>query len=62
MLRRIFGSKIDEVMGGWGKLHIEALHNLYSSPNIIRMVKSRRMRWVGRVTRMGARGTHIGYW
>jgi hypothetical protein len=42
MLRRIFGPKKDEVMGGWRKLHNEDLHNLYSSPSIIRMIKSRR--------------------
>jgi hypothetical protein len=46
-LRRIFGPKRDEVMGDWRKLHNEELHNLYSSPNTIRMIKSRRMRWVG---------------
>jgi hypothetical protein len=53
VLRRIFGPKRDEVTGEWRKLHNEALHNLYSSPNIIRMIKSRRMRWVGHVVRMG---------
>jgi hypothetical protein len=53
VLRRIFGPKRDEVTGGWGKLHNEELHNLYSSPSIIRMIKSRRMRWAGQVTRMG---------
>jgi hypothetical protein len=47
VLRRIFGLKRDEVMGGWRKLHNEELHNSYSSPNIIRMIKSRRIRWVG---------------
>jgi hypothetical protein len=46
VLRRIFGPKRDEVTGGWRKLHNEELHNLYSSPNIIRMRKSRRMTWV----------------
>jgi hypothetical protein len=49
VLRRIFGPKRDEVMGEWRKLHNEELHNLYSSPDIIRQVKSRRMRWVGHV-------------
>jgi hypothetical protein len=44
VLRRIFGPKRDEVKGDWKKLHNEELHNLYSSPNIIRMIKSRRMR------------------
>jgi hypothetical protein len=51
--RRIFGPKRDEVTGGWRKLHNEELHNLYSSPSIIRMIKSRRMRWAGHVARMG---------
>jgi hypothetical protein len=53
VLRRIFGPKRDEVTGGWRKLHNEDLHNLYSSPNIIRMIKSRGMRWAGHVARMG---------
>jgi hypothetical protein len=53
VLRRIFGSKRDEVTGKWRKLHIEKLHNLYSSPDIIRQIKSRRMRWAGHVARMG---------
>jgi hypothetical protein len=53
MLRRIFGPKRDEVKGDWRKLHNEEFRNLYSSPNIIRMIKSRRMRWAGRVARMG---------
>jgi hypothetical protein len=44
VLRKIFGPKTDEVMEGWGKLHNEELHKLYSSPGIIRMTKSRRMR------------------
>jgi hypothetical protein len=54
ILRRIFGPKMDEVTGEWRKLHSEELHNLYSSPNIIRQIKSRRMRWAGHVARMGA--------
>jgi hypothetical protein len=53
VLRRIFGPRRDEVMEDWKKLHNEELHNLYSSPNIIRMVKSMRMRWAGHVARMG---------
>jgi hypothetical protein len=53
VLRRIFGPKRHEVTGGWKKLHNEEFHNLYSSPNIIRMIKSRRVRWAGRVARMG---------
>jgi hypothetical protein len=55
VLRAIFGSKRDELTGGWRKLHNEELHNLYSSPSIIRMIKSRRMRWAGHVTPMGAK-------
>jgi hypothetical protein len=62
VLRRIFGSKRDEVTGEWRKLHNEELHDLYSSPSIIRMVKARRMRWAGHVARMARRGTHIGCW
>jgi hypothetical protein len=53
VLRRIFGPKRDGVTGGWRKLHNEELHNLYSSPSIIRIIKSRRMRTVGHVERMG---------
>jgi hypothetical protein len=52
MLRRIFGPKRDEVTGGWRKPHNVELHNLHCSPSIIRMMKSRRMRWAGHVTRM----------
>jgi hypothetical protein len=47
VLRKIYGPKRDEVTGEWRKLHNEQLHILYSSPNIIRQIKSRRMRWVG---------------
>jgi hypothetical protein len=50
------------VTGGWSKLHNKELYNLYSSPSIIRMNKSRRRRWPGHVERMGRRGMHIGYW
>jgi hypothetical protein len=57
VLRRIFGPKRDEMTGGWRKLHYEELHNLYSSPSIIRMIKSKRMRWAGPLARMGERRT-----
>jgi hypothetical protein len=53
VLRRIFGRKGDKVTGEWRKLHNEELHNLYSSPDIIRQVKSTRIRWAGHVARMG---------
>jgi hypothetical protein len=51
--RRIFVRKRDRVTGGWRKLHNEELHNLYPSPSIIRIIKSRRIRWVGHVAQMG---------
>jgi hypothetical protein len=50
VVRKIFGPKRDEVIAGWRKLHNEELHNLYCSPSIIRMIKSRRMRWAGHAT------------
>jgi hypothetical protein len=56
MLRRIFGPTWDEVTGKCKKLHNEELNDLYSSPNIIRVIKSRRMRWEWYVTRKGERG------
>jgi hypothetical protein len=55
VLRKIFGLKRDEVTGDWRKLRNEELHKLYSSPNVIRMMKSRRMRWTGHVAQMGPR-------
>jgi hypothetical protein len=55
VLRRIFGPKRDEVTGCWRKLHNEELHNLYSSPSIIRIIKSRRMRWAAHVTQIEAK-------
>ena len=59
MLRRVFGPKRDGVKGEWRKLHNEELSDLYSLPNIVRVVKSRRMRWAGHVPRMGERrGVH----
>ena len=59
VLRRIFGSKRDGVTGEWRKLHNEELNDLYCSPNIVWVVKSRRMRWAGHVARMEeGRGVH----
>jgi len=55
VLRGIFGPKRDEATGDWRKLHNEELNDLYCSPNIVRVIKSRRMRWAGRVARMGER-------
>jgi hypothetical protein len=52
VLRKIFGPKRDEMTGGWIKLHNEELHDLYPSPSIIRIIKSRRIRWAGHVARM----------
>ena len=59
VLWRVFGPKRDETTGEWRKLHNEELSDLYSLPNIVRVVKSRRMRWTGHVTRMGeGKGVH----
>ena len=55
VLRRVFVPKRDEVKGEWRKLHNEELNGLYCSPNIVRVIKSRRMRWAGNVARMGER-------
>ena len=55
---RIFGPRRDEVTGEWRKLHNEELSNLYCSPNIVRVIKSRRMRWAGHVARMAKRGIY----
>jgi hypothetical protein len=60
--RRICWPKRDEATGEWRKLHNEELRDLYPSPCIIRIIKSRRMRWAGHVARIGRRGTRIGYW
>jgi hypothetical protein len=62
VLRRIFGPNRDEVTGEWRKLHSEELHNLYSPPNIIRQIKSIRMRWAGHVARMGEEGNVYRVW
>jgi hypothetical protein len=59
VLRGIFGPRRDEVKGGWRGLHNEEVHNLYSTPNIFRMMKSRKMRWAGHVERMGKKRNGI---
>jgi hypothetical protein len=58
MLRRIFGPKRDEGTGEWRKIHTEELNDMYSSPNIFRMIKSRRMILAGHIARMGERSRH----
>ena len=58
MLRRIFGPRRDEVTGEWRRLHNEELNDLYSLPNIVWVIKSRRMRWAGHVARMGEMGVY----
>jgi len=60
VLRKIFGPRRDEVTRDWRRLHNEELSDLYSSPNIVQVIKSRRMRWAGHVAHMGRRGGHIG--
>ena len=59
---RVFRSKRDEVTGEWRKLHNEELSDLHSLHNIVRVVKSRRMRWAGHVARMGRGGVCTGFW
>jgi hypothetical protein len=62
VLRRIFRPKRDEVTGEWRRLYNGKLNDLYSSPNIIRVIRLRRMRWAGHVARMGKREVHTGFW
>jgi hypothetical protein len=62
VLSRIFGTKRDEVTGQGRKLHNEELHALYSSPNIVRVIKSRRMRWAGHTARLGMGDACTGVW
>ena len=63
MLRRIFGPKRDGVTGEWRKLHNKELNDLYSSPNIVRVIELRRMKWAGHVARMEeGRGVHRVWW
>ena len=61
VLRGIFGSERDEVTGEWRRLHNEELYALYSSPNIIRVIKTRRLRWAGHVARMGRVEVNTGF-
>jgi hypothetical protein len=62
VLRRIFGPKRDKVRGEWRRLHNKELYALYSSPNIIQVIKSRRLRWAGHVAHMRERGeVHTGF-
>jgi hypothetical protein len=60
VVRRIFGPKRDEVTREWRRLHNKELYALYSSPNTIRVIKSRRLRWAGHVARMGREEVHTG--
>jgi len=62
VLRRIFGAKRDEVTGEWRKLQNEELNNLYCSPNIFRVIKSRRMKWSGHVACTGRGEVYTGFW
>ena len=61
VLRRLFGPKRDEVTGEWRKLHNEELRDLYTLPNIVRVVKLRRMRWAGHLARRGEGGVCTGF-
>ena len=62
VLRRVFGPKRDEVTREWRKLHNEDLNDLYSSPNIVQVIKSRRLGWAGHVARMGRGEAYTGFW
>ena len=62
VLRRIFGSKRDEVTVEWRKLHNEELNDLYCSPNVVLVIKLRRMRWAGNVARLGGGEVYSGFW
>jgi len=62
VLRKVFGPKTEEVTGEWRRLHNEQLNDLYSSLDIIRVINSQRMRWVGHVDRMGKGEVHTGFW
>jgi hypothetical protein len=62
VLRKLFGTEKEDVTGWWSKLCNEELHDLYASPNIIRVMKSWRTQWAGHLTYIGRRGMHIEFW
>jgi hypothetical protein len=62
VLRNIFGPKRDETTGEWRRLHTDELYDLYTSPNIIRVIKSRRMRWAEHIARKGGGELRTGFW
>ena len=62
VLRRIFGPKRDKVTGDWRKLHNEELNDLYCSPNIVRVIKRRRLRWAGHVASIGREEAYTWFW
>jgi hypothetical protein len=62
VLRRIFGPKRDEVTGEWRKVHDEELSDLYSPPNVVRVIKSRRIRWAGHLAYMGRGEVYARFW
>jgi len=62
VLRRLFGPKMDDVTLEWKKLRNDNLNDFYSSPNIVRVIKSRRMRWAGHVARVGRGEAYTGFW
>jgi hypothetical protein len=62
VLRRILAPRKNDIIGGWGKLNNEELHKLHSSPNIIRMIKSRRVRWAGHVASIGEKRSACRIW
>jgi hypothetical protein len=62
VLRKIFGPEKEKMVGGWRRLHSDELRNLYASPNIIRVIKLRRIRWTGHVARKGEIKMHTVFW